>query len=129
MLARMNTDHGAQDFGTLVPKMDEQDRVRYARKIKTARQALNMTQAQVAEAADVSRNTVLAIESGKSTPQADKLWRVMLAVGVRPDGGEPDWLDGWLAVLVPQIKRIPATDRGRVLGEVTRVIYEAVHQR
>lgn len=122
----MNTEHGAQE-PTLVPRMDEQTRVRYAGKIEAARRALGMTQAQVAEAAGVARNTVLAIESGDKIPQAEKLWRVMLAVGIRPDSPDPEWLDGWLAVIVPLLKRVPPEDRGRVLGQVTQVVYDAIH--
>lgn len=125
----MNTEHDAQELAPLIPKMDEQTRLRYASKVKAARQALNMTQAEVAEAAGVSRNTVLNLESGKQIPQTEKLWRVLLVVGLRPELEDPEWIDQWLAVLVPLFKRVPEEIRGQTLGEVTRVVYDAINRR
>lgn len=124
----MNTEQEAQELPPLIPRMDEQTRMRYAAKVRPARLLLGLSQADVAESAEVSRNTVINLESGKQIPQAEKLWKVMLAVGVRPEQSDPEWLDAWLAVLVPQIKKIREEDRGKVLGEVTRVVYDAIHR-
>lgn len=125
----MNIEQEAQESTALIPKMDEQTRVRYAAKVKRARQELGMTQAEVAEAAGVSRNTVMNLESGRQIPQTEKLWSVLLVVGIRPELGEPEWIDQWLAVLVPLFKRVPEEARGRTLGEVTRVVYDAINAR
>lgn len=125
----MNTEHEAQESESLIPKMDEQTRVRYASKVRRARQDLGMTQAEVAEAAGVSRNTVMNLETGKQIPQAEKLWSVLLVVGIRPEIGDPEWIDQWLAVLVPLFKRVPEEVRGQTLGEVTRVVYDAINRR
>lgn len=125
-MIRMDTTKEAQEFN-MVPRMSEQERMRFAAMVKPARLALGLTQAEVAEAAGVARNTVAHLEAGKQIPQAEKLWAIMLVVGVRPDSKEqPEWLDEWLAILIPALHRLAPEDRGRVLGECVRIAYEGI---
>lgn len=122
---RMNTGSDAQK-STLVPRMDEQTRLLYARRVRSARIDQGKTQAELAEEAGVSRNTLAAMESGKGVPQAEKLWSVMLCLGIRPDSTEPEWLQEWWRIIEPLAKRLPVDKRGVVMGEIVKVLHDAL---
>lgn len=106
--------------------MDAQTRLTYARQVRSARLAQGRTQAEVAEEAGISRNTLAAMESGKRAPQMDKLWAVMLVLGVRPDRHEPEWLQEWWRVIEPLALRLPIERRGETFGKIIGLLHDAL---
>lgn len=121
----MNEAQEAQE-PALVPRMDEQTRMRYAAQLKPARIAAGMTQAEVAEAAGIARNTYAATEAGSTIPQAEKLWNAMSIVGILPGSDEPAWLQEWWRIIGPLARRVPAGRRAQVMGEIVRALYAAI---
>jgi len=122
---RMNTNPKAQE-PTLVPHMSEQQRVTYARMLRGARAERGLTQAEVAEAAGIARNTYAHMESGKQVPQAKNLWSAMLVLDIRPDRPEPEWLLEWWRIIEPLALRVPESKRGEVMGEIVRTLHDAI---
>jgi len=121
---RMNTESDAQEFGTVVPKMDEQTRLLFAGKVKAARQNAGRTQEDVAAAAGVSRNTVRDMESGAKVPQTEKLWRVMLELDIPTDDREPEWVRAWWSAIRPIAERVPESRRWDTLGKILVLLHE-----
>lgn len=106
--------------------MDEQTRMTYARQLKAARMRADLTQAEVAELASISRNTYAAMEKGTKVPQGEKLWAAMLVLGIRPDRHEPEWLQEWWRIIEPLALRLPESKRGVVMGRIIEILFEAL---
>lgn len=106
------------------PAMTEQERKNYAAQVGAVRKMLGYTQADLAEMAGVSRGTVVNIESGKIVPQADNLWRVMLALDmtVNVDAAAPEWISEYMQILVPLMRHVPESERSDVMGEVIMLL-------
>lgn len=121
----MNANRDAQE-SALIPNMDEQQRLTFARQLRAARAERGMTQQAVAEAAGIARNTYANMESGKQIPQAEKLWSAMLVLGIRPDRHEPEWLQEWWRIIEPLARQVPESDRGAVMGEIVRTLHNAI---
>lgn len=98
--------------------MDEQTRLRYASEVRPERLRQGKTQDQLAKEAGVSRNTVASMESGGGVPQAEKLLRVMLVLGINPEAADPEWLQEWWRVIAPLARRLPEARRGEVFGDI-----------
>ena len=121
------TTAGSAQERNLIPSMDEQMRASFARKLRPARLDQGMTQQQVAAAAGIARNTYAAMESGKQIPQADKLWAAMLVLGIRPEAPDsPEWLREWWRIIEPLALRVPVSTRGIVMGEIVRILHDAI---
>lgn len=118
-LLRMTVESRDQELSA-APRWDEQQRLLYAGKIAAARRARGMTQGELARLADVSRGTVGNIESGKTVPQSEVIWRVLGVLDARPDM-DPQWspeVEGWVRLIAPLIERVPDAMRERVMLEV-----------
>lgn len=112
----------------------------WARKIAPARKRAGLTQEEVARAAEVSRNTLAAMEQARTVPQAEKLWRVLLALDLRPDAAAPmtghrgvgddapEWLREWWRALEPLVRGLPEERRGEVMGQVVMLLGAAVRE-
>ena len=121
----MNTRMSAQEK-SVMPDMDEQTRLLYGRKVKEARQRVGRTQADVASASGVARNTLADMESGKRAPQMEKLWAVMLELGLRPERHEPEWLQEWWRVIEPLALQLPPETRGVTFGKIIGLLHQSI---
>lgn len=91
-------------------EMSADERALFAREVKTLRRGAEMTQAELAEAAKVSRATINNIERGTTTPQHDVLARVYAALGWEaPTFNEQT--QGWLTIMGTIIETIPEQRR------------------
>ncbi|MEB0303851.1 helix-turn-helix transcriptional regulator [Cryobacterium sp. 10I1] len=122
----MNANSNVQEVFK-APFMDWQTRLSYSQKVRPARVAQGLSQDELAEMAGVSRGTVMNLESGKSAPQADKLWRILLALDIAPgrDNEWPVYVEEYLRLIAPLITAI--TDekrRGEVMGKVIMMLGE-----
>ena len=63
--------------------MDAQQRKQLGTQIRNAREAAGLSQARLAEIADMAPNTVGALENGKPV-QAETVGKVMAALGIEP---------------------------------------------
>lgn len=126
----MKSDRDVQEFAQ-APRLTEQERMSLAAKVGPARKARGFTQAELADAAGVSRGTVGNIESGKIVPQADVLWRVLGALDARPGGGV-EWspeVEGWVRLIASLIEQIPADVRERVMLDIVVQLGAAAQRR
>jgi len=108
--------------------MDAQTRLLYAQRAREARLLASRTQEDVADAAGISRNTLVDMESGKRIPQMKNLWAVMLELGVGLGDSEPEWLREWWGAIAPLARRLPPATRGEVFGEIIGVLHEALRK-
>lgn len=102
------------------PKMTRQERLSHAARVETAREARGWTQQELADRAGVSRGSVGNIERAKTAPQAEKLWRVMVALDLSPDplAGIPEAARKWVAIIAPLIAALPDERREDVMMSV-----------
>lgn len=124
-LSRMRTRSDAQELPEW-KLWDEQSRMRYAEQIRPARQRAGKSQDQVAREAGVARNTVRAMEAGNGVPQAEKLWRVMLVLGLGEEEEAPLWLQEWWAIVRPLAERLPESRRGEVFGDIVMRLHRGI---
>ncbi|MDH6279478.1 helix-turn-helix domain-containing protein [Prescottella agglutinans] len=121
------TRRGDAQESNPVARMTEQERGAWARRIKPVRVERGLTQKDVAEMAGVSRNTVVGAETGTTIPQADKLWRIMVALdlGTDPEDTYPEWVQEWISVIAPLIQAIPQPPRNEIMTEVVMLLGNA----
>src|SRR4051812_7252618 len=92
-------------------EMPAEERADWARKVKRIRQEAGLTQAQLAEQAETSRQTINNLEKGL-TPQADTLRKVLVALGIDVDGPEFEaQTELWLSTMGTLIEAIPSERR------------------
>lgn len=80
----MSTNEGTQELAPREAKSESgrQERMSWGPRVRAARERLNLTQAELAEAAGVAVGTVQNIESGKTTPQKAKLAPILDFLGL-----------------------------------------------
>lgn len=102
------------------------ERSAHAQRIKSLRQARNLTQDDLANEASVSRATINNWENGSTVPQADKLEVVFRALGVSLDEDElqPATRE-WLAVMGVLIEKVPAAERQPVMNSAITLVARA----
>lgn len=69
--------------------MDVQDPVSLGRLIQNRREAVGLTQAELAGYANVGRRFLLEVEAGKPTAQIGKVMSVLTALGLRVQVSAP----------------------------------------
>lgn len=108
-------------------KLNEQERLDYAKQVRTVRGMRGMSQSDLAEAAGVGRGTIINIETGKTIPQADVLVRIMRVLGmVEEDVPEmPDWVVGNVEIIANMLVRVPEPKRAEVLSSIFTAIIQA----
>lgn len=109
--------------------MSEQERIAFARELSPARARAGMSQAEVAEAAGIARNTYASMEKGAKVPQSKNLWSAMLVLGIRPDMPEPEWLQEWWRIIEPLARQLPESERGAVMGEIIKLLHDAIRHQ
>lgn len=123
--------HANDQNGPRPPRWGEQERARYAALVGPARRAAGLTQQEVADRAGVSRGTVSNIESNTLVPQAEKLYRVMVALDIYPDD-EPRWsetVEAWVNLIASLVDQLPEEARERVMLDVVSRLQAAVSRR
>lgn len=123
----MNAQDDAQDRHSARP-LTRQERVLYAARVAPAREALGITQADLATAAGISRGTVGNIESGETVPQSAVLWRLLGVLEIRPDQSEqwPPEVESWLALMAPMLASMDPSVRERVMVSVMQQLGRAL---
>lgn len=100
-----------------------EERLRYGSMIKSARTTKGMLQAELAEAAGVSRKTISNIENGMHAAQPDILRRVFSAVGIQTEDDVPDEeLRSYAAMFMTLMQNVPADDRLEAMNRTTAVL-------
>lgn len=111
------------DLGDLT----KSQRAELSARVKTLRQAAKLTQDALAELANVTRATVINMEKGEVTPQADVLNRVLTVLGLDIAAArfEPQ-TDLWLSMMGTLIEAIPEGRRAPIVDSAIRVLGEGV---
>lgn len=107
-----------------------EQRVAYARKIRELRQKQNMTQAELALKAGISRATLINLEMGNTTPIYSVLEHVFDALGVTVED-DPTFRDDTRLVLTvfgTLIEAIAPNRRGEAIDTATNVFAEAIRK-
>lgn len=103
-----------------IAEMTMTERQEMASRVKSLRQEAGMTQAQLAEAAGVSRATINTLETGAKVPQADNLARVIAVFGLTDNPTFDTQTDNWLAMIGTLIEAIPEQRREPAVASVIR---------
>lgn len=108
-------------------KLNEQERLDYAKQVRIVRGMRGLSQSDLAEAAGVGRGTIINIETGKTIPQGDVLVRIMRVLGMvdneTPD--MPDWVEGNMEIIASMLMRVPESKRAEVLSSIFTAIIQA----
>lgn len=105
----------------------EMQRVEFAKQVKSLRLDRGWKQSDLAEAAGVSRATVISTENGSRTPQGEVLARMLEVLGVNP--GEPDYdtqTELWLSMMGTLIEAIPEDRRQEYVNSALRELTRGV---
>jgi transcriptional regulator with XRE-family HTH domain len=103
------------------------ERAAYAKRVKSLRQSLDMTQQELASAAGVTRQTVNGLENGASIPQAEVLAKVLSVLGIEVN--EPQFevqTELWLTMMGTLIEAVPEVRREETVGTAMRVLSDGV---
>lgn len=107
--------------------MSKERRADFARRVKALRQSAGMTQQDLAEAAGVTRQTIVGIETGATVPQLGVLVRVLGPLGVDIDGPRfNDQTESWLAMMGSLIEAIPTPRREPTVNSAIRVLADGI---
>jgi transcriptional regulator with XRE-family HTH domain len=104
-------------------KLTAEIRATLARRVKSLRLEQGMKQEELAENANVSRQTLSDIENGNTTPQAKVLQRIyqVLGIDIEPVSFD-EQTDIWLGILGTLIEAVPADRRPRAVDGAMRAI-------
>jgi len=120
-----NTSNGKEiDWSKVdLDRSTAQERLLYGSAIQGLRKALDLTQAEVADAANVSARTVRNIEKGDVAAQPAVLKRILLALDVTVGGVHlrPE-TEMWLSILGPLIEALPEDSQTAVMKQVLRTL-------
>ena len=108
-------------------KLNEQERLDYAKQVRIVRGMRGLSQSDLAEAAGVGRGTIINIETGKTIPQGDVLVRIMRVLGMVADDAQemPDWVEGNMEIIASMLMRVPESKRAEVLSSIFTAIIQA----
>lgn len=108
-------------------KLNEQERLDYAKQVRIVRGMRGLSQSDLAEAAGVGRGTIINIETGKTIPQGDVLVRIMRVLGMVADDAldMPDWVEGNMEIIASMLMRVPESKRAEVLSSIFTAIIQA----
>lgn len=108
-------------------KLNEQERLDYAKQVRIVRGMRGLSQSDLAEAAGVGRGTIINIETGKTIPQGDVLVRIMRVLGMVADDAPemPDWVEGNVEIIASMLMRVPESKRAEVLSSIFTAIIQA----
>lgn len=106
--------------------MTEQERGEFARRIAPRRAEKRLTQAELGEMSGVSARTVGNIEAGHTTPQADVLRRLAVALDLAPEPHLDSDVEGWLAMVGPLLQAMSRGQRARMMGEFLPKLVNAI---
>jgi transcriptional regulator with XRE-family HTH domain len=108
-------------------ELSETQRVNYAAEVKSLRHGAGLTQQQLANAAGISRPTLISLERGERVPQSDVLLRVLAALGVEAiESKFENDTELWLQIIGSLIEAIPEDQRGFVVERAIRVLAAGV---
>lgn len=127
----MNGAHNAQEPNPF-DRMSAQERLAFATLIRQARQARGLNQAELAEIAGVSRNTVVNVERARTAPQAAVLSKFAEALELTPDpiSNYPSYVQDWINLTAPLFERIQSDAvRSVVLGETLTRLGQALKEQ
>ena len=109
-------------------KMTAEMRATLARRVKSLRLEQGMKQEELAENANVSRQTLSDIENGNTTPQAKVLQRIYQVLGIDIEPVAFDEQTGiWLSMLGTLIEAVPAERRPHAVDGAVRAITNELH--
>lgn len=93
--------------------------------ITTERKRLGMTQAELAEAADVSLKTVGNMEAGRTLGQEGTIARMEAALGLSEAAEYDESTAQLLALMGPLIQRIPEARRAAPIAQCVAILASA----
>ncbi|WP_159573051.1 helix-turn-helix domain-containing protein [Curtobacterium sp. 18060] len=106
-----------------------QERLFYGAAVRDLRHARDMTQEDLAFAANVSPRTIRNIERGMVTGQVDVLERLFRALDIQLKGAALSTsTQSWMAVIGPLLEVLPEPKRGVVVQRVLSMLAEAIQQ-
>lgn len=92
--------------------MTANERAQLAALVRERRAALGLTQGELADRAETTRQTVSNIETSATVPQQAILTRIMEVLGISPRGStlDPD-VESWIGVIGGMLQAFPSEHR------------------
>ena len=110
-----------------ITELSRDQRVDYAKKVKSLRQSAGMTQQELADAAGVSRQTVNTLETGDKAPHSDSILRVLRVFGVdAEDHRFSEQTELWIHIMGALIEAIPASRQHHTVNRAILVLSDGV---
>lgn len=106
--------------------MNATDKTARIAAITSERKRLGMTQAELAEAADVSLKTVGNMEAGRTGGQEGTIARLEGALGLGEVAEYDESTEQLLALMGPLIQRIPESRRATPVAQCVAILASAV---
>lgn len=101
--------------------MNRDERKAWGPLIRTAREALGLTQDDLAEQANTTRRTLGAIERGDTVAQLAVLERLLASLGMSPQQIDGD-VETFLSMLGPLLQLLNAEQRAALMPEIARMV-------
>lgn len=108
-----------------IEKASPQERMVYAHLLTELIERSDLQQKDLADAAGVTARTIRNITQGKSTPQADKILALMLALGVDVDESADLDVRPYTKMLAPVIRRIDPEHRAAAVSDAIGILSDA----
>ena len=101
--------------------MNHESKALFGARVREARLSMGMKQSELAEAAGVSRGTIVNIEAGRHSPQDGVRARVERALALNFTPGDTD-LDAILSAIRMLLKSLDADSQGRAVVDILSVV-------
>lgn len=105
--------------------MDRNERQAFGPVIRAAREAAGLLQEDLERMTGVSRQTISAIEVGRTVGQAEKIRALLRALNLMPKQADPD-VEGFVAALTPMLQRLTKPERVAVMPAIVELVAEAL---
>ena len=106
--------------------MDADERRAWAPVIRIARQAAGLTIEELARLSRTTRQTIGALENGRSAPQEQTLVRILDVLGLSPAAAADPDVEAFVGRPRPLLQRIGADERRTVMTSVVEIVARAL---
>ncbi|MCW1249630.1 helix-turn-helix domain-containing protein [Acaricomes phytoseiuli] len=107
-------------------------RAELAKQVRPQRQALGLTQEELAAQASISLRSLVSLENGTVVPHAENLKSLAFILGLQPstdDLDNNDEIETWLDSLGALVQAMPAERRGKIMSEIMRIAANALAEQ
>lgn len=107
-----------------------EQRIEYAAQIRTLRLRRGLTQARLAAAAQISRQTLNTMEGGRTVPQSENLLKVLNALGIQlKDAPANLAVSAWLTRIEGSLRQVHPSRRRETMDAVLALLCNVINSQ